>query len=69
MTKYPINSINILNVGYDEENQILGIEFKRKVIHLYFEVPVDEFVAFMKADDVEEFYLNFIYCKYHYDVF
>ena len=69
MTKYPINSLNILKVGYDEEKQILEIEFKLKVVHHYFEVPLDEFVAFMKADDIEEFYFNFIQCNYHFDVF
>lgn len=69
MSKYPINTINILNVGYDEVNQILEIEFRLNVMHHYFEVPLDEFVAFMKADDIEEFYFNFIQCKYHFDVF
>jgi hypothetical protein len=69
MSKYLINAINILNVGYDEEKQILEIEFRLNVIHHYFEVPLDEFVAFMKADDIEEFYFNFIQCSYHFDVF
>ena len=69
MTRYPINTINILEVAYDEENKILEIEFKLDAIHNYFEVPLDEFVAFMKADDIEEFYFNFIQCKYHFDVF
>jgi hypothetical protein len=69
MSKYPINATNILAVGYDEINQILEIEFRFNVIHHYFEVPLDEFVAFMKADDVEEFYFDFIQCKYHFDVF
>lgn len=69
MIRYPINTINILKVGYDEENQILEIEFKLNVIHHYFEVPIDEFVAFMKDNDIEEFYFNFIQCKYHFDVF
>jgi len=69
MSKYPINATNILAVGYDEVNQILEIEFRLNVIHHYFEVPLDEFVAFMKADDAEEFYFDFIQCKYHFDVF
>ncbi len=69
MSKYPINATNILAVGYDEVNQVLEIEFRLNVIHHYFEVPLDEFVAFMKADDIEEFYFNFIQYKYHYDVF
>ncbi len=69
MSKYPINATNILAVGYDEVNQILEIEFRLNVIHHYFEVPLDEFVAFMKADDIEEFYFDFIQYKYHFDVF
>lgn len=69
MSKYPINATNILAVGYNEVNQILEIEFRLNVIHHYFEVPPDEFVAFMKADDIEEFYFDFIQCKYHFDVF
>ena len=69
MSKYPINATNILAVGYDEVNQILEIEFRLNVIYHYFEVPLDEFVAFMKADDIEEFYFDFIQNKYHFDVF
>lgn len=69
MSKYPINATNILAVGYDEINQILEIEFRLNVIHHYLEVPLDEFVAFMKADKIEEFYFDFIQCKYHFDVF
>lgn len=69
MSKYPINATNLLAVGYDEVNQVLEIEFRLNVIHHYFEVPLDEFVAFMKADNIEEFYFDFIQCKYHFDVF
>jgi hypothetical protein len=69
MIYYPVSTTNILKVGYDEVNQILEIEFKLNVVHHYFEVPLSEFVAFMKSDDLEEFYFNFIQCKYHFDVF
>lgn len=69
MTKYPINSNNILTVGYDEVKQILEIEFKLKVFYHYLDVPMDEFVAFLTAEDVEQFYFDFIQYKYHFDVF
>jgi hypothetical protein len=69
MIKYPIETSNILNVGFDEVELILEIEFKLHVIYHYFDVPLDEFVAFMKADDIEQFYFNFIQCKYHYNFF
>lgn len=68
MTKYPVDSPNILKVGYDEEQQILEIEFKLTVFYHYFDVPLDAFVAFMKADDLETFYFEFIQCKYHFEV-
>lgn len=69
MIIYLVKAINILKVGFDYENQILEIEFRLNVMHHYFEVPLDEFVAFMKADDVDEFYFNFIQYNYHFDSF
>lgn len=69
MTQYLIQSSNITYIGYDEVNQVLEIEFKLNVIHQYFEVPLSEFIALMKSENTEEFYLNFIQCKYHFDTF
>ncbi|MBC7525179.1 MAG: KTSC domain-containing protein [Flavobacterium sp.] len=69
MIIYLVKAINILKVGFDYENQILEIEFRLNVMHHYFEVPLDGFVAFMKADDVDEFYFNFIQYNYHFDSF
>lgn len=69
MTQYSIQSHNITSISYNEVNQVLEIEFKLKVIHHYFEVPLSEFVAFMKTENKDEFYLNFIQCKYHFDTF
>ncbi|MEC4003072.1 KTSC domain-containing protein [Flavobacterium sp. SUN052] len=69
MNQYAIQSSNILFIGYNEVNNVLEIEFKLSVVHQYFDVPLDEFVALMKSTDTEEFYFNFIYCKYHYDAF
>jgi hypothetical protein len=69
MSRYQINTKNIVSAGYDENKQIVEIEFKLNVIHMYYDVPLDEFVAFMKADEVEEFYFNFIQCRYHFDEF
>lgn len=66
MNRYPIQSVNIVSVGYDEINEILEIEFKLHVIYQYLEVPLEEFVAFMKAENIEEFYDNFIKSKYHF---
>jgi hypothetical protein len=70
MTKpYHVTSRNIVAVSYDELEEILAIEFKLNVIHRYLEVPIDEFVAFMKADDMDDFFFNFIQHNYHYETF
>jgi KTSC domain len=69
MNRYPVQETNIVSVGYDEENQILEIEFKLQAMHQYFDVPLDEFVALMKAAQIEKYYFEFIYSCYHFDVF
>jgi hypothetical protein len=69
MNLYPVKSNNILFTGYDEINQILKIEFKLHVIHHYLEVPLDLFVDLMKADDIDQFYFDFIQHQYHLEVF
>lgn len=69
MNKYPINSINIKSVWYYEEDKILEIEFKLNIIHQYLGVSFFDFVAFMKSENKEEYFLNYIQYKYHFDVF
>jgi len=68
MNRYPVNERNIISVGYDEMNKILEIEFKLQTIHQYFDVSIDQFVALMKAPEIETHYFNFVYCKYYFDV-
>ena len=67
MHRYPIHSTNIVSVGYDEVNEVLEIEFKLEIVHQYYNVPLCEYVAFMKSENVEAFYLNYIQSQYHFD--
>ena len=68
MNRYTVNDRNIISVGYDEMNKTLEIEFKFQAIHQYFGVTLDEFVALMKAPEIERHYFNFVYCQYYFDV-
>lgn len=68
MQRYPITAKKIVSIGYDEENRILEIEFKHHVIHHYFEVPLMEFVALMKSENIDEFYLHCISCEYFFEI-
>lgn len=69
MKRYPVNTQNVISVGYDEIKNTLEIEFKLLAIHQYFDVTIDEFVSLMKAPDIETHYLEFVYSKYYFDVF
>lgn len=68
MNRYTVNDRNIISVGYDETHKILEIEFKLQAIHQYFEVSLDEFIALMKAPEIETHYFNFVYSQYYFDV-
>jgi hypothetical protein len=68
MNRYPVESENIVSIGYDEIAQKLEIEFRLKVIYNYLEVPLSEYVAIMKAPNTDEFYFNFIQSKYHFEI-
>lgn len=69
MVHYPMNARNIVTIGYDEITRVLEIEFKLQAIHQYFDVSIDDFVSLMKAQDIENHYLTFIYCQFYFNVF
>jgi len=68
MNRYSVNDRNIISVGYDEMTKTLEIEFKLQAIHQYFGVSLDEFVALMKAPEIEIHYFKNVYCRYFFDV-
>lgn len=69
MNRYPVNTTNILSIGYDEVNEVLEMEFKLKIIYHYLNVPITEYIALMKSPNPEEYYLNYIKFNYHYELF
>jgi len=69
MNRYPVNTNNILSIGYDEVNEVLEMEFKLKIIYNYLNVPIAEYIALMKAQNPEEYYLNYIKFNYHFELF
>ena len=69
MNRYTVNDRNIISLGYDEMTKILEIEFKLQAIHKYFDVSLDEFVALMKAPEIETHYFDYVYSQYYFDVY
>lgn len=66
MIRYNVHTTNIVSIGYDAESQLLEIAFKLKITYQYSSVPLSEYIALMKADDIEDFYLKHIKYNYHF---
>jgi 2-C-methyl-D-erythritol 2,4-cyclodiphosphate synthase len=59
--RHPLDSSAITSIGYDAERHELEIEFRDTGdIYLYFEVPAEEYQAFM-AEDSKGTYLNRVF--------
>jgi hypothetical protein len=56
MTRISVQSSNLSSVGYDSENQILEIEFKKSGIYQYFKVPVNIYNGLMNASSHGEYF-------------
>lgn len=50
MIRAPVNSSNILSVGYDKDSQMLEVEFKTKRIYRYSSVPPHVYAGLIKAE-------------------
>jgi hypothetical protein len=46
----PVSSSNIAAIGYDEDNQILEVEFNDGAVYQYSGVPSSEYDGIMNAD-------------------
>lgn len=49
MERQPVSSSDLLSVGYEEENQILEIEFIKGGIYQYYGVSIDIYDGLMNA--------------------
>ena len=56
----PIDSSVIASTGYAADHQVLQIEFRSGDTYNYFDVPVEEYVAFRSADS-KGTYLNHVF--------
>lgn len=50
MERTPVSSSNIASIGYDEDNQILEIEFNDGSVYQYSGVPSSDYDGIMNAD-------------------
>jgi KTSC domain len=61
----PVSSSMVNTLGYDEDNQILQVEFHNGAIYQYSEVDEDTWEDFCQAESVGRFYNEEIKGKYN----
>ena len=66
MNRQTVDSSNLASVGYDEENQILEIEFNHGGVYQYSDVPKDEYDSLMNADSLGSYFYHNIRDVYDY---
>ncbi|MGI9027807.1 MAG: KTSC domain-containing protein [Candidatus Saccharimonadales bacterium] len=64
MIRVPVNSSNILSVGYDKDSQLLEIEFNTKRVYRYSSVPPHVYAGLMKSRSHGKYFLTYIQGAY-----
>ena len=67
MQRIPVDSTDVVSVGYDAKTRVLEIEFGGSRIYQYTDVPPDVHERFMRADSFGTFFNTFISGHYRYD--
>ena len=52
MERQKVESSNLAEIGYDEETQILEIQFKKGAVYQYEGVPVEVYGEFLEAESI-----------------
>lgn len=50
MERQPVNSSNLVSIGYEEGSSTLEVEFKGNIIYRYYNVPGFEYERLMAAN-------------------
>ncbi len=66
MKRIPVKSSNIISIGYDEDGQLLEIEFKTGRIYRYSSVPPHVYAAVMRSESHGKYFLQHISNAYSY---
>jgi len=66
MERVRVKSSNIMSIGYDEDMNMLEIEFKHNRIYQYYGVEPSVYESLMKADSHGKFFNAHIINKYRY---
>lgn len=66
MQRIPVESSDIVSIGYDPKSRVLEIEFKENRVYQYFDVEPRVYELFLKADSYGEYFYAHINKHYRY---
>jgi XTP/dITP diphosphohydrolase len=66
MQRIPVESSDIVAIGYDDKERILEIEFKENRIYQYYDVEAPIYERFMKTDSYGQYFYAFVNGHYRY---
>jgi hypothetical protein len=68
MHRDPVSSASLKSIGYNEDQEILEVEFVDGGVYQYLEVPREEYVALMGAESHGSYFSHNIRGTYEYRV-
>ena len=66
MKRTPVESSDVVSIGYDPKDRTLEIEFREDRIYQYYEVPQDIYDAFLRANSFGGYFNSYINGYYRY---
>jgi XTP/dITP diphosphohydrolase len=66
MKRTPVDSSDVVSIGYDPKDRILEVEFREGRIYRYLEVPQDIYDHFLKADSHGGYFNSYINGYFRY---
>ncbi len=66
MDRVPVNSSNLITVGYDAASQTLEVEFKDGTVYQYFDVSAVEHETLMGSESIGSYFNSSIRSSYRY---
>lgn len=66
MQRLPVESSDLVSIGYDARERLLEIEFKENRVYQYFEVEPDIYERFTRTDSYGEYFYAHINKHYRY---
>jgi hypothetical protein len=66
MQRTPVQSSNLLSVGYDRLNRVMEIEFNSGHVYQYFNVPEEIYIGLLNASSHGKYFHQHIRNAYQY---